>query len=245
MRGFACLLLVIESGALSLSTNSAPSRVCPAARAALSPLPPAVLLPRLRPARVLAPPMACMKRADLPSEEEISAVQWLGGAGGGLVWSKLFGGSLLFGVLAGVLAARAVAHSHSKAGTYLREAGWLAYERYRVARRLAVDAWGWAGSEARQVGVPPPRELQRMAVELLRRAALDARSRASERLLERLAPVRQRLAAVSARGLELWRASPLPAAWQQSGVPDSVRRFRQRVHERREEEVRRQSSGGF
>ena len=43
--------------------------------------------------------MACMKRADLPSEEEISAVQWLGGAGGGLVWSKLFGGSLLFGVL--------------------------------------------------------------------------------------------------------------------------------------------------
>lgn len=99
MRGLGCLLLVIESGALSLSTNSAPSRVCPAARAALSPLPPAVLLPRLRPARVLAPPMACMKRADLPSEEEISAVQWLGGAGGGLVWSKLFGGSLLFGVL--------------------------------------------------------------------------------------------------------------------------------------------------
>ena len=108
MRGFNCLLLVIESGALSLSTNSAPSRVCPAARAALSPLPPAVLLPRLRPApsllgrsplRVLAPPMVCMKRADLPSEEEISAVLWLGGAGGGFVWGKLFGGSLLFGVL--------------------------------------------------------------------------------------------------------------------------------------------------
>ena len=69
-----------------------------------------------------------------------------------------------------------MAHSHSKAGTYLREAGWLTYERYRVARRLAADAWGWAGSEARQVGVPPPRELQRMAVELLRRAVTELRA---------------------------------------------------------------------
>ena len=127
-----------------------------------------------------------MKRADLPSEEELSAVQLLGAAGGA-VMLRFVGGSALLGALMGGLIARRVAHEPSKAGAYLREAGWETHQQLGVARTTLSAACVWAAKEAQQLGMPPPRELLPIAMKL-RRQVIRARVAHAHRPTHSAAP---------------------------------------------------------
>lgn len=110
-----------------------------------------------------------MKRADLPSVEELSAASFLGGAAGVLVWRYIIGGSALFGALVGVGITRRIAYQPSKAGAYVREAGWVTHTRYLAVRARCKSANEWALAEAHQLGLPTPRELGGMVMELMRK----------------------------------------------------------------------------
>ena len=112
---------------------------------------------------------ARMKRADLPSEEELSAASFLGGAAGAFVWRHLFGGSALLGALIGVMLARWVAHQPTKSGAYVREAGFITHKKYVAAKARGKAAAEWMCAEAHQLGVPPVADIVKWTSEMLKK----------------------------------------------------------------------------
>lgn len=189
-----------------------------------------------------------MKRADLPSEEELSAASFLGGAAGAFVWRHLFGGSALLGALIGVMLARWVAHQPTKSGAYVREAGFITHKKYVAAKARGKAAAEWMCAEAHQLGVPPVADIVKWTSEMLKKALNDAKDfddshRLSERVGTKLRPVIAPLRSSLDWMRRGWASPSLQRQIANTGIPDAVHRFRQRAEERQRGEARRQANG--
>jgi hypothetical protein len=123
---------------------------------------------------------ATMKRADLPSGEELTVASFLGGAACAFVWRHILGGSAVFGALIGVLITRRIAYQPTKAGAYVREAGWATHKQYLALRARSKAASEWAMTEAHQLGLPTPSELGSKLLQLMRKVHSFAVERAPQ-----------------------------------------------------------------
>ncbi len=191
---------------------------------------------------------ASMKRADLPSDEEMRALELLGAGVGALLGRTLLGGPALVGAALGAAAGRVAAHEPGRRGALARELGFQLTSVYEVQSQRFANGWRALITEARARGLPDPASARAVAVAALEqlRVEMTAADKAL-RLRERLEALVKRARAwwsgrrFSNELYERYRASPLPALWARllarleparARLQAELALFNQRVEER-------------
>jgi len=186
---------------------------------------------RATPVMAISDPYSGMKRADLPLNEELVALQVLGGSVGFVVFSGLSGSTVL-GVALGILAGRWLAFEPGRRGASARELGYL-------LAQLRARHWHRVEGFCRSVQL----HVSSMRVPADVRGALSGaagRAWAEVRALDECLRVSSRARALGGRVSSLalrWAdetgmSARLSAAWYSSPVRASLHEFERRVNER-------------
>ena len=94
-----------------------------------------------------------MRRADDPSQEEVSGLRIAGGVLGFLLGPS-FCRSAVLGIFIGVTMGNYLAFLEGRRGARLREAGWQVYGQVDTQKRRCQDLWGTVWATAQEKGVP-------------------------------------------------------------------------------------------
>ena len=177
-----------------------------------------------RPARLraAAPPAMQnfeeMKRADDPLEEELRALQIIGGLLGSILGPRIVGSSVI-GITLGVLGGRALAYQPGAAGLQARELGWQLSQAVVGQRERGEQALGLLRRESETRGLPELWNSTRAAAASLV-AGVVSEARAAEESL----------------GLRVKATAFVTRCWEQlcawaasSGVSDKLTALRARV----------------
>ena len=116
-----------------------------------------------------------MKRADLPLEEEVRALQVVGGCLGAVLGGFLIRSSLV-GAAVGTLGGRAVAFEPGRRGALARELGWQLAEQTQTRRRQLKEVLVNMKAEARQLGLPEARDVLIVVRHVVERILVELRA---------------------------------------------------------------------